>query len=94
MRASRAKPWADNVVPAPVSSTRNTSADSHLVGRRHHAKSLGVSQLAADALRERLPDGVQLGRTTLRLERARLGPAWPQALQRVMEELAGVAAAV
>ena len=45
--------------------------------------------LSADALRGRLPEGVQLGRTTLRLERARLGPAWPQALQRVMEELAG-----
>ena len=51
-------------------------------------------QLPADALRERLPDGVRLGRTTLRLERARLGPAWPQALERVMEELAGVTAAV
>jgi len=49
--------------------------------------------LPADALRGRLPEGVQLGRTTLRLERARLGAAWPQALQRVMEELAGVAAA-
>jgi transcription-repair coupling factor (superfamily II helicase) len=56
-------------------------------------------QLAADALRDRLPEGVRLGRTTLRLERARLGPApaqggsasggWPQALLRVMEELAG-----
>ncbi len=51
-------------------------------------------QLAADALRGRLPEGVRLGRTTLRLERARLGPAWPQALQRVMEELAGAGAAV
>jgi len=48
--------------------------------------------LSADALRDRLPEGVQLGRTTLRLERARLGPAWPQALQRVMEELAGAVA--
>ena len=50
--------------------------------------------LPAEALRGRLPDGVRLGRTTLRLERSRLGPAWPQALQRVMEELAGVTAAV
>jgi transcription-repair coupling factor (superfamily II helicase) len=50
--------------------------------------------LPADALRDRLPEGVGLGRTTLRLERARLGPAWPQALQRVMEELAGAGAAV
>jgi transcription-repair coupling factor (superfamily II helicase) len=60
--------------------------------------------LPADALRDRLPEGVRLGRTTLWLERARLGPApaqggsasggWPQALQRVMEELAGAVAAV
>jgi transcription-repair coupling factor (superfamily II helicase) len=49
-------------------------------------------QLPADALRDRLPEGVRLGRTTLRLERARLGPAWPQALLRVMEELAGATA--
>ncbi len=48
--------------------------------------------LPADALRDRLPEGVRLGRTTLWLERARLGPAWPQALQRVMEELAGAVA--
>jgi transcription-repair coupling factor (superfamily II helicase) len=46
-------------------------------------------QLPADALRGRLPEGVRLGRTTLWLEQARLGPAWPQALQRVLEELAG-----
>jgi hypothetical protein len=55
-------------------------------------------ELPADALRGRLPEGVRLGRTTLWLEQARLGPApaqggsasggWPQALQRVMEELA------
>jgi transcription-repair coupling factor (superfamily II helicase) len=51
-------------------------------------------QLAADALRDRLPDGVRLGRTTLWLEQARLGPAWPQALQRVMEELAGAGAVI
>jgi len=50
--------------------------------------------LPADALRDRLPESVRLGRTTLRLERARLGPAWPQALQRVMEELAGAVAAI
>lgn len=48
--------------------------------------------LPADALRDRLPESVRLGRTTLRLDRARLGPAWPQALQRVMEELAGAVA--
>jgi transcription-repair coupling factor (superfamily II helicase) len=56
-------------------------------------------ELPADALRGRLPEGVRLGRTTLWLEQARLGPApaqggsasggWPQALQRVLEELAG-----
>jgi len=45
--------------------------------------------LPAEALRGRLPDGAHVGRTQLRLERRRLGPAWPQALQRVMEELAG-----
>ncbi len=55
--------------------------------------------LPADALRGRLPDGAHVGRTQLRLERRRLGPApaqggsasggWPQALQRVLEELAG-----
>jgi transcription-repair coupling factor (superfamily II helicase) len=44
-------------------------------------------QLPADALRGRLPEGAHVGRTQLRLERARLGPAWPQALQRVLEEL-------
>jgi transcription-repair coupling factor (superfamily II helicase) len=51
-------------------------------------------QLPADALRGRLPEGVRLGRTTLWLEQARLGPAWPQALGRVLEELAGAEAAV
>ena len=45
--------------------------------------------LPAEALRGRLPDGAHVGRTQLRLERRRLGPAWPQALQRVLEELAG-----
>jgi transcription-repair coupling factor (superfamily II helicase) len=50
-------------------------------------------ELPAEALRGRLPEGVRLGRTTLRLERARLGAAWPQALRRVMEELAGAGAA-
>jgi transcription-repair coupling factor (superfamily II helicase) len=45
--------------------------------------------LPADALRGRLPDGAHVGRTQLRLERRRLGPAWPQALQRVLEELVG-----
>jgi transcription-repair coupling factor (superfamily II helicase) len=45
--------------------------------------------LPADALRGRLPEGAHVGRTQLRLERRRLGPAWPQALQRVLEELAG-----
>jgi len=49
----------------------------------------GGRLLPADALRDRLPEGVRPGRTTLWLERARLGPAWPQALQRVLEELAG-----
>jgi transcription-repair coupling factor (superfamily II helicase) len=45
--------------------------------------------LPAEALRGRLPEGAHVGRTQLRLERRRLGPAWPQALQRVLEELAG-----
>jgi len=44
--------------------------------------------LPAEALRGRLPEGAHVGRTQLRLERRRLGPAWPQALQRVLEELA------
>jgi len=65
-----------------------TTEDGQIVVRLKEGR-----QLPADALRGRLPEGVQLGRTTLRLERARLGPAWPQALQRVMEELAGVVAA-
>jgi transcription-repair coupling factor (superfamily II helicase) len=49
--------------------------------------------LPAEALRGRLPEGAHVGRTQLRLERRRLGPAWPQALQRVLEELAGAGAA-
>jgi transcription-repair coupling factor (superfamily II helicase) len=44
--------------------------------------------LPAETLRGRLPDGAHIGRTQLRLERRRLGPAWPPALQRVLEELA------
>jgi transcription-repair coupling factor (superfamily II helicase) len=50
--------------------------------------------LPAEALLGRLPEGAHVGRTQLRLERRRLGPAWPQVLQRVLEELAGAEARV
>ena len=61
------------------------SEDAQIVVRLKEGRLLP----AESAFGGRLPEGAHVGRTQLRLERRRLGPAWPQALQRVLEELAG-----
>jgi transcription-repair coupling factor (superfamily II helicase) len=65
-----------------------SSEDGQIVVRLKEGRQLP----AESAFGGRLPEGAHVGRTQLRLERRRLGPAWPQALQRVLEELAGAMA--